>query len=418
MRAAYLPLNNLLIKPAGPDCNLDCEYCFYLEKEAFFPNTKVHRMLTDVLRTLIKQTLEQSRGGISFAWQGGEPTLMGLPFFQQAVDIQQQYGKGRQIGNALQTNGVLIDREWAAFLKQYNFLVGLSLDGPAHIHDRYRLDKARKPTHEKVLKAAELMLAQDVAVNALVVVNDYSVQFPEEIYEYHKNLSLTYMQFIPCVEGGSGGKDDLAAFTVPVEQYGEFLSKLFDLWSADIVDGVEKTSVRFFDSVFRGYVNFDPGDCTLLADCGTYLTVEHDGSVYCCDFYVDGEHYLGNAMETSLQSMLNSELQIRFGSEKADLPKECLDCEWLKQCRGGCPKDRLLDANGGDLNYLCEAFKIFFAHSHERFEELAIEWQEQQRVLARREQTLLDIQQQGLSVDRNDPCPCGSGKKFKRCCYY
>lgn len=410
------PITDVLIKPAGPDCNLACDYCFYLSKSELFDSKVPYRMDMATLKELTRQVLAQDTEFVNFIWQGGEPTLMGLPFFQQALEFQEYYNRGQKIGNALQTNGVLIDSDWAVFLKKNNFLVGLSLDGPAHIHNRYRLDKANKSSHEKVLKAAELMLLRDVAVNALVVVNDFSVQFPEEIYEYHKKLGLTFMQFIPCVERDSGGNENLASFTVPVAKYAAFLSKLFDLWSADIIDGIEMTSVRFFDSVFRKYVNLDPGDCTLLANCGTYLTVEHDGSVYSCDFYVDSEHYLGNIWESSLRSMFNSELQLRFGSEKSNLSKECLDCVWLNMCRGGCPKDRFFNADGGNLNYLCDAYKIFFEYTQERFEELTEEWFEQQRILTRREQTLFDIKRQGSSIGRNDPCPCGSGKKFKKCC--
>ncbi len=415
MRAPHLPLQSILIKPAGPDCNLDCDYCFYLKKDDLFPENKVHRMPDEILKELLMQVLSQTRGDITFAWQGGEPTLMGLPFFKNAVRYQQQYAQGHRIGNGFQTNGVLLDAEWAAFLKEYRFLIGLSLDGPEHIHDHYRVDKGGRGSFKDVRKAAELLLQHDVAVNALVVVNDYSVRFPEEIYAFHKELGLNHMQFIPCVEVDHQHQD-LNSYTVDAEAYGDFLCKTFDLWTGDIHEGVANTSVRFFDSLFHTYVGMGPGECTLLADCGNYLTVEHDGSVYSCDFYVEKYWHLGNIMENQLIQMLNSEHQIQFGSVKSKLPQECLDCEWLEKCRGGCPKDRIEDGTNGDLHFLCSSFKKFFTHADPVLQDLAGSWQVQQRELARMEQTRHEIQMSGVTVGRNDLCPCGSGRKFKKCC--
>ena len=384
VRQKYLPLNSLLIKPAGPDCNLDCEYCFYLEKEAFFPGSKIHRMSQQTLDTIIKQALEQSRGQISFVWQGGEPTLMGLAFYEQVIQLQQKYMRGHQVDNSLQTNGTLIDGEWAPFLKENNFLVGLSLDGPAHVHDHYRVDKAGQPSFEKMRDAAILMLDHGVDVNALVVVNDYSVKYPEDIYHFHKDLGLDHMQFIPCVEYGDV-PSDIAPYSVSPEEYGKFLCRTFDLWVQDIDNLVAQTSIRFFDSIFRKYVGHHPGDCTLLANCGNYLTVEHDGSVYSCDFYVDSENLLGNVNQVKLLDLLNRNQQLQFGSAKSILPQECKACEWLELCRGGCPKDRILRGEGSGLHYLCEAFKIFFAHADDTFRTLAAAWQDQQAEFSRRE---------------------------------
>ncbi|NQV40757.1 MAG: anaerobic sulfatase maturase [Candidatus Marinimicrobia bacterium] len=381
MRQKYIPLNSLLIKPAGPDCNLDCEYCFYLEKDALFPETKTHRMSDQTLEVMIRNALEQSRGHISFAWQGGEPTLMGLPFFQNALQLQQKYSQGHHIENTFQTNGTLIDKEWATFLHENDFLLGLSLDGPAHIHDHYRVDKSGNPSFEKVRDAADLLLDHQVDVNALVVVNDYSVKYPEEIYKFHKDIGLDHMQFIPCVEHGNI-HSTLAPYTVSAKEYGEFLCHIFDLWVQDIDDLVAKTSIRFFDSVFRKYVGHHPADCTLLANCGVYLTVEHDGSVYSCDFYVNPENLLGNIHDAKLVDMLNGEQQIGFGSAKSTLPQECQSCEWLGLCRGGCPKDRILEGDESGLHYLCESFKIFFAYADATFKSLAGAWQNQQAELA------------------------------------
>jgi uncharacterized protein len=264
-------VNSLLIKPSGPDCNLDCTYCFYLEKADYFPKTQTHRMSLPILESLVKQSLEQSGHHMSFGWQGGEPTVMGLSFFKKAVQFQEQYGQDKTVGNGLQTNGVLINQEWAKFLSQYNFLVGLSLDGPEHIHDHYRFNKQGKGTWKKVNDKAKLLLDAGVATNALVVVNDYSVDYPEEIYAYHKALGLNYMQFIPCVETDSKDPATVSSYSVSAEKYGTFLTKVFDLWHADITDGVAATSVRHFDSVFHKYVGLNAPDCTLMRTCGEYL---------------------------------------------------------------------------------------------------------------------------------------------------
>ena len=204
------PLNSVLIKPAGPDCNLACSYCFYLEKAGLFTETKIHRMSVEVLEEMVKQVLSQSGSNISFGWQGGEPTLMGLPFFEKAVDFQISYGDGKTVGNGLQTNGILIDRSWAKFLKQYNFLVGLSLDGPEFIHNHYRSHPGKKGSWQTVFDNTKLMLDAGVEVNALTVVTDFSVQFPGEIYQFFKENGLTFMQFIPCVETDISNSGHLA----------------------------------------------------------------------------------------------------------------------------------------------------------------------------------------------------------------
>lgn len=367
-------LNSLLIKPSGPDCNLDCTYCFYLDKADLFPKTRTHRMSPAVLENLIRQTMEQGAPHVSFGWQGGEPTVMGLSFFQKAVQFQEQYGLGKAVGNGLQTNGILLNQDWARFLVQYNFLVGLSLDGPEHVHDRYRVNKQGKGTWKKVHDHAKMLLDAGVATNALVVVNDYSVNYPEEIYEYHKALGLNYMQFIPCVETDPANPAQAASYSVSAEQYGTFLTKVFDLWHADIVDGVAATSVRYFDSIFHKYVGLSAPDCTLMKTCGDYVVVEHNGDVYSCDFFVESNWKLGNIMTQRLDEMLNAPRQEEFGAMKALLPEECVSCEWLRKCQGGCTKDRIRDPHDKGSNHFCQSYKMFFAHADEKLQALAEQW--------------------------------------------
>jgi uncharacterized protein len=371
-------LNSLLIKPAGPDCNLDCTYCFYLEKAELFPNTKRHRMSIEILEELIKQTMQQGPRHISFGWQGGEPTLMGLPFFQKAVDFQTRYGEGKSVANGFQTNGLLIDKDWAAFFYHFNFLIGLSLDGPQHIHDHYRISKGGAGSWQKVYDNAKLLLEHGVQTNALVVVNDYSVNFPEEIYHFHKELGLNYMQFIPCVETDPTSGNGAASFSVSAEKYGEFLNKVFDLWYSDFSENEPSTFIRYFDSVFHNYVGLNAPDCTLMEACGSYLVVEHNGDVYSCDFFVENDWKLGNVNTHKLIDMLNSERQAEFGNMKANLPEECKTCEWLNKCRGGCTKDRIRDINDNGSNHFCISYKMFFEHADKKLTELATQWKENQ----------------------------------------
>ena len=372
-------LNSVLIKPAGPDCNMACTYCFYRDKEAFFPGGKIHRMSDEILEETIRQVLSQPLPAVSIGWQGGEPTLMELPFFEKAIAFQIRYGKGKSVGNGLQTNGLLIDKNWAKFLKEYNFLVGLSLDGPAHIHNRYRSHMGGQDSWAEVVDRAHLLLDEGVEVNALIVVNDYSVRFPKEIYEFHKALGLDHMQFIPCVETDPSETARAAPFSAPAGDLGRFLNTLFDLWLADFREGLPTTSIRFFDSVFYRYVDRDPPECDLLAECGNYVVVEHNGDVYACDFFVEKGWRLGNVMEGKLIHMLNSARQNEFGRIKADLPEACSACEWLRFCRGGCTKDRLRDPSDRGHNHFCQAYKTFFAHADARMRKLAADWKMQNR---------------------------------------
>ncbi len=413
MIAPLKPLNSVLIKPAGPDCNLSCTYCFYLQKAELFPSTKAHRMSLQTLEILVKQVMEQGEQHVSFGWQGGEPTLMGLPFFEKAVYFQKKYGRAQTVGNGLQTNGLLLDEKWAKFLNQYKFLVGLSLDGPQHIHDHYRLHKSGSGSWQTVVDRAKMLLDHGVQVNALSVLTDYAAQFPDEIYEFHKSLGLNFMQFIPCVEPDPLDPTRAADFSLTPERYGTFLKRIFDLWLADFKNGEPTTSIRYFDSVFHQYVGLQPPECTLLPECGVYVVIEHNGNVYSCDFYVEDDWYLGNIHQQQIIDMLNSARQKQFGMIKRQLPKECQTCEWLPYCWGGCPKDRQKDARDNGLNHFCLSFKMFFEHADATLKELARQWKQKH---APKPAVAPIPQKHFAKVGPNDPCPCGSGKKYKKCC--
>lgn len=330
-------------------------------------------MSETILQELTRQLLEQGTRQISVAWQGGEPTLMGVDFYQKAIDYQKKYINGKRIGNSLQTNGLLIDDSWMSFLQENNFLVGLSLDGPQHIHDHYRKFHSGRGSWEKVSSVANVMLKNGVTVNALSTVNAYSVNFPDEIYDYLKAVGFRFMQFIPIVETSEDGCG-IKSFSVRPKDYGMFLIRLFDRWLSDFQNGEPTTSIRYFESLFFRYMNLQPPDCTLMESCGSYLVVEHNGDVYSCDFFVEPAWKLGNITENRLIDMLNSPRQQRFGRAKSELPVKCQICPWLFYCFGGCPKDRQRDCRTGNLNYFCESVKMLQEYADPYFRQLADEW--------------------------------------------
>jgi len=363
------PLNSILIKPAGPDCNLNCDYCFYLCKDRLFKDSK-KRMSLQTLEEMTRQALQQnSSNSVNFGWQGGEPSLMGLDFFQEAVKYQKKYGKGKSIGNGFQTNGILLDKNWSRFFRENQFLIGLSLDGPEEIHDAYRKFKNGNGSWKIITENLKTLLDDDVAVNAISVVNHISVKYPETIYHFHKEQGLNYMQFIPCLEKDPS-TGEIASFCPNAEELGLFWEKLFDCWVKDFDITGPQTSIRFFDSVFYHYAGYPPPECTLLNTCGIYVVIEHNGNVYSCDFYVEPQWKLGNIHHGDLIHFLNSKKQNQFGQKKSSLPDECMKCRWLHLCRGGCPKDR----DNNKLSYFCSAYKHFFQYSHEKYLQLAEDW--------------------------------------------
>lgn len=387
MAQKHRPLTSVLVKPSGPDCNLKCTYCFYLEKESLFPESKSHRMSDEIMEEMIRQVMQQSGRQVSIAWQGGEPALLGLEFYRKAVEFEIKYGHGKEVGNGFQTNGTLLDREWARFFKKYDWLVGLSLDGPEHIHDRYRINKGEQKTWHIVEEKAKMLLEEGVAVNAMCCITDYSANYPEDLYHYYKSLGLTWMQFIPVVETDPEDPSRAAPFSLTAEKYGKFLVKLFDLWLADFANGVPTTSVRHFDSVFYSYVGMEPPECTMHKECGPYVVVEHNGNIYSCDFFVEPRHRLGNLRNDKIINMLNSKKQDDFGKAKAVLPRKCRFCPWLTKCFGGCTKDRIKDPEDQRLPRFCESYIMFFEHADATLRMLAGNWMKQQSDLQEKEST-------------------------------
>lgn len=366
-------LQSVLIKPVGSFCNLKCTYCFYLDKHNLYtgPSSK-HIMSMEILQKLIRDMFLCSDHPV-FIWHGGEPTLAGLDFYKKVVSLQRTYALGKPYSNALQTNGILLDQAWADFFRQEKFLVGLSLDGPRHVHDQYRLDVRGKATFKRVFTKAQMLLEKKVNVNIMTTVNAYSVQYPREIYQFFRNHGFSFMQFMPVVETDSQDPDKAASFSVQALDYGKFLLELFNLWARDFNFKTlkQRTSIRFFDTLLKKYLDMPVDHCTFHKTCGNYLVVEHNGDLFSCDYLVSNDTRVGNLLETQLQRAINSSSHIAFGRRKAKLGPKCQDCQWLHLCYGGCLKDRIKDPRDQGHNRFCSSYQFFFKHADNRLKKFA-----------------------------------------------
>jgi uncharacterized protein len=409
---------HVMAKPTGSRCNLRCDYCFFLEKSALYPGS-AERMTDEVMAAYIRQTIEsQQVPFVTIAWQGGEPTLMGLDFFRRAREVEREaLPEGWQVERTIQTNGTLLDDEWAAFLAENEVLVGLSLDGPRELHDAYRHDGAGRPVFDKVEAAARLLQKHGVEFNILCTVNAANAGHPLDVYRYFRDeLDARYLQFIPIVEVETPPSDGIAGTvtdrSVTAPAYGRFLSAIFDEW---VRRDVGEMFVQTFDGVLAAYVDGESPMCIFRPTCGVGVALEHNGDVYSCDHFVDTRYLLGNIMEAPLGDLVRGQQQRAFGQAKSDLlPRYCRECEYLFACNGECPKNRLLLTPDGEpgLNYLCEGLKYFFAHTEPRMKAMAQLLSEGRDAPA----IMPVIAREYAKTGRNDPCPCGSGRKFKVCC--
>jgi uncharacterized protein len=363
------PTFHVMAKPTGSKCNLGCAYCFYLKKERLYPASDF-RMSDRVMERYIAQTIEAHRTPeVTIAWQGGEPTLMGLGFFRRAMEVEERHAKpGMRIENTLQTNGVLLDDEWCRFLREHRFLVGLSIDGPRRLHDAYRRTAGGAGTFERVMRAARLLQRHEVDFNVMCAVNAANGQHPLDVYRFFRDdLGAQYLQFIPVVERDDetghheGGR--ITEWSVRPEQWGRFLIAIFDEW---VRRDVGTTFVQLFDAVLASYVYGQSTLCILQPACGRSVALEHTGDLYSCDHYVEPRHRLGNIQDRPIGALVASEQQRAFGREKSrGLPRCCRECEFLFTCHGECPKNRVLTTPDGEpgLNWLCAGLKAFYAHT-------------------------------------------------------
>ena len=432
---------HIMTKPIGPICNLDCKYCYYLEKEKLYDANEKWRMSDEVLEDYILQYIEsQQVAEVAFAWQGGEPTLLGVDFFRRVVALQRKYANGKIIQNALQTNGTLLDDEWCEFFRAHQFLIGLSIDGPRQLHDHYRVDKKQQPTFDDVMRGLHALKKHGVAFNTLTVVNRANSRKPLEVYRFLKQIGSGFIQFIPLIERlpptrlkvlgmdfaeppapdeAESEMSPVTSWSLLAQDYGTFLCTIFDEWVRHDVGG---TFVQLFDVALAQWMGLGATLCIFAEKCGKALALEHNGDLYSCDHYVYPRYRLGNLMNASLGELVASAQQIKFGSDKSDtLPAYCRNCEVRFACNGECPKHRFTRTPDGEagLNYLCPAYKRFFNHV-DPFMKIMCELLNSGRpaaaimtILAQRRAHTVS---QSAGLGRNDACPCGSGRKFKKCC--
>jgi uncharacterized protein len=425
---AIPPRIHVLSKPSGATCNLACSYCFFLDKELLYPNSKF-RMPDDVLENYIRQLIETHRSNqVTVAWQGGEPTLMGVEFYRKAIQFQEKYRRpGMTFENTMQTNGTLLDDEWCQFFKENDYLIGLSIDGPKHLHDAYRVDKGDRGTFDQVMRGLRLLQKHEVQYNLLTTVNRTNADFPLEVYRFLRDEAGTeWIQFIPVVErinpdglNVTQVGDKVSPRTVRSEQFGRFLIQVFDEW---VHNDVGMVYVQTFEAAVRNWMRMPTsGMCVFEETCGYGLALEHNGDLYSCDHFVEPDYLLGNIKEENMLTIVASERQYQFGQDKRDtLPKYCLDCDVRFACHGECPKNRFVNTPDGEpgLNYLCAGYKAFFHRIDEPVKIMATLLRTSRPAVQVMEILAKDKEVMEESYSRSkldDNCPCRSGLAFRDC---
>ena len=422
------PRIHVLAKPTGSTCNLNCDYCFYLKKEEFYPGSRF-RMSDEVLESYIAQLIESHRTDtVTVAWQGGEPTLMGVDFYRRAIALQEKYRRpGMRFENTIQTNGTLLNDEWCEFLRENDFLVGISIDGPRTLHDAYRVDKKGRSTFDRVMRGLRLLQKHGVETNVLVTVNRTNADHPLEVYRFLRDeVKTKWIQFIPAIERVNQGNvtpfqegSEVSERTMTPEQWGKFLTTIFDEW---VRNDVGRIFVQTFEAAVRSWMNLpSSGMCIFDPTCGHGLALEHNGDLYACDHFVEPKYLRGNIQQTHMRDLAGSDQQRKFGRDKLEaLPRFCRECEIRFACNGECPKNRFLTTPDGEpgLNYLCAGYKQFFIHIDRPIKILAeligrgLPAEHVMQILAQEKTAPATA---GRKVGRNAPCPCGSGVKFKKC---
>lgn len=407
----------VMAKPVGPLCNLECSYCYYLETERFYENSHRFRMSDSLLETYVREYIAASPGPVvQFTWHGGEPTLAGLDFYRLAVELQKRYlPEGWSCWNNLQTNGILLDDAWCSFLADARFDVGLSIDGVQWLHDEYRKDRGGCGTYGRAVAAVRRLQAHGIQPDLLCTVTSSSAKEPAAVYRALRDLDTGWIQFIPIVRRTAQGQ--VTPESVTGEGYGNFLCTVFDEW---IRHDLGRLDVQLFAETALVWSGGTASLCWMAPTCGRVLILEQDGGVYSCDHFVTPDHRIGDIETSPLGILADAPVQRRFGGDKRDrLPLQCRSCSWLAVCNGGCPKDRFALAEKGEpgLNYLCGGFRRFFAHAEQPLKQLM---QLRKRGLTP-DAMMTELRAESLArwrgVGRNDPCPCGSGRKAKHCCW-
>jgi len=407
------PSFHVLAKPSGPICNLDCQYCFFLSKEALYPGDRF-RMTDDVLAAYIRQVIEaQAVPEVTIAWQGGEPTLMGVDFFRRALELTAEHRHpGQELHHTIQTNGTLLTDEWCELLAEHGFLVGLSVDGPARLHDAYRVDKRGAPTFERVRRGWDLLQRHAVDTNILCTVNAANQDHALEVYRFFRDdLGARHVQFIPIVERanetGFQEGDTVTDRSVEPDAWGRFLIEVFDEW---LTRDVGTVFVQMFDAALASWLDLPAAMCIFGETCGNAVALEHNGDLYSCDHFVEPKYLVGNIMQTHMVELLASPKQRAFGDAKRDtLPRYCRECDVRFACHGECPKNRFTLTPDGEpgLNYLCPGYLAFFHHVDGPMRLMAD--------LLRQDRYADEVMTILSGAPRNEPCPCGSGRKAKHC---
>jgi uncharacterized protein len=401
-------------KPAGSVCNLACRYCYYAGKD-LYGRDGPPAMPDDVLEEYIRQHIDASPSPqVRFSWHGGEPTVLGIDYFRKIAALQHKRSRpGRTVTNAIQTNATLLDEEWCRFLAAEGFSAGVSLDGPANLHDPWRVTRNGEPTHERATRGYALLRRHNVPCDMLCVVHAGNVLYPTEVYRFLKETGGRYIGFLPLVEPAAGG--GVSDLTVPADAFGAFLCAIFDEWRDKDIGLVR---VQVFEEAVAAALGHEHALCVFRKTCGDIPVVERNGDFFSCDHFVDAAHRLGNIMETPLVELLESPAQRGFGQAKLErLPRFCKTCDVLDMCNGGCPKDRILRTPDGEdgLNHLCAGYKRFFTHCAPFVAQVAA-LSRVSRAGGERAQAPHPAARGGAKPGRNDPCPCGSGRKYKRCC--
>lgn len=366
----------VFVKPAGALCNLGCSYCYYLDKQSVYPGESRFLMTDEVLEAYIVQHISLTAGPeLFFSWHGGEPTLAGRAFYRRAIELQKKHSPPNSlIVNGIQTNGTLLDHEWCQFLKDNNFIVGISLDGPQRIHSIHRNHRNGKPSWEEAIRGYRLLKRYGIPCEILCVVSADNADFPLEVYRFFRQLEAEYITFLPLVEKSSVNDREVSGRSVPAGKFGRFLSTVFDEW---VAKDIGRIKVQVIEEALRTAFRQEHSLCIFRKNCGRVPVVEHNGDFYPCDHYVGSGHLGGNILSSPLSELLDSPRQKAFGQNKSQsLPAYCRNCEVLEMCNGACPKDRLLETPEGEpgLNYLCEGYRMFFKHCRPFIEQVASAW--------------------------------------------